>query len=113
MSFKSTRIVLLGKQDGSNNDSLNEILGSVFPAEVPKEFIYKINMYTEEGNCYELSPKKLSSNLVLDNPIELVNLIGKSHTYDVIEIVIDMSKVKKKLTAESHELLAKFLDNSK
>ena len=48
MSIKSTKVVLLGRKT-EGGETLTNLVGSIFPTEVPVEFIYSVNLIFDKG----------------------------------------------------------------
>ena len=67
MSYKSTKILLLGKKT-QEGKTLQEFMPEQFPAEVPSEYIFSIKVVTAEDKTIELSSdvKVLPSALTED-----------------------------------------------
>ncbi len=109
MSFKSTRVVLLGRKT-DEGESLSNLLGSIFPTEVPIEFIYKLNLIFENGESTEVLPDKLLNPVYLDEPGILLAELSINKPLDTLEVVIDLNSIKEKLSIASSNILDKHIE---
>tara|TARA_Y100001937_G_C7117050_1_gene330655 strand:- start:2 stop:334 length:333 start_codon:yes stop_codon:yes gene_type:complete len=109
MSFKSTRVVLLGRKT-DEGESLSNLLGSIFPTEVPIEFIYKINLIFDSGETTEVLPEKLENPIYLDDPGFLLQELNINKPLDTLEVVIDLPSIKEKLSQATSTILDKYIE---
>ena len=96
MSFKSTRIMLLGKktQDGK---TLQEFMPEQFPVEVPIEHIFSIKVITVEDKKIELDPDELVTPLDLQDLASFYKTFRIKEHVNTIEICIDLLLVPLRL----------------
>lgn len=111
MSYKSTRVVLLGRRS-EDGESLTELLGSIFPTELPIEFIHQVNLIFENGQITEVPPSKLKKSIKLEEPSLLLKELGIKNSLETMEIVIDLSTIQHKITEESTLILKKIIDDN-
>jgi len=105
------RVVLLGKNSGSNTEKTQKILSSIDPSEIPGEFLYSVFVTSTNGTRYQLDKKIIKRGISYKHIDESIRKLNIKEPIDVIEIVIDLSKVQSKLDEQSAEYLNKFFDN--
>ena len=101
--------MLLGRKT-NEGESLSELLGSIFPTEVPIEFIHKINLIFDSGETTEVLPSKLKNPVYLDDPGALLHDLNVRKSLDTLEVVIDLPLIKEKLTTTTADILDKFIE---
>lgn len=105
------KVVLLGKNSGTESEKTQKILASINPEEIPGEFLYSVFVTSTNGTKYQLDKKNLRKGISYKNIDESIRKLNIKENVDTIEIVIDLAKVQTKLDQQSAEFLNKFFDN--
>jgi len=105
------RVVLLGKNSGTNSEKTQKILSSIDPSEIPGEFLFSVFVTSTNGTRYQIDKKIIKRGISYKHIDENIRKLNIKEPIDVIEIVIDLGKVQSKLDEQSAEYLNKFFDN--
>lgn len=111
MSIKSTKVVLLGRKT-EGGETLTNLVGSIFPTEVPVEFIYSVNLIFDKGPTVEIPGEEIDYPIELAEPNALLDYMDIQKNLKVLEIIIDLDAVSNKLNTTTTSILDKFIDNS-
>jgi len=100
MSYKSTKILLLGKKT-QEGKTLQEFMPEQFPAEVPSEYIFSIKVVTAEDKTIELDPDELITPLDLQDLASFYKRFRLKEHVNTIEIYLDLQSLQDKMLLES------------
>ena len=100
MSYKSTKILLLGKKT-QEGKTLQEFMPEQFPVEVPSEYIFSIKVKTAEDKTRELDPDELITPLDLQDLASFYKRFRLKEHVNTIEIYLDLQSLQDKMLLES------------
>lgn len=104
--------MLLGRKKEEGGETLTNLVGSIFPTEVPTEFIHSVNLIFDSGSTTEIDGEEILFPILLDNPTALLDDLQIDKPLKVLEIIIDLDLVSNTLTNTTSSILDKFIDNS-
>lgn len=108
MASFQARIVLLGKSTSVKSKKIHqEILNTLQPTEVPKEFIDSITVTFANDEVIPFDVSKLKGNFSLDEVHNFLKSHKAEDKVDTIEIAINLDVVSKQLESKSNSLLNK------
>lgn len=108
MASFSARIVLLGKSTSVKSKKIHkEILNTLQPTEVPKEFIDSITVTFANNEVIPFDVSKLKGNFSLDEVHDFLKTHKAEDKVDLIEIAINLDLVTTKLESTSNAVLDK------
>ena len=108
MASFSARIVLLGKSTSVKSKKIHkQILSTLQPTEVPKEFIDSITVTFSNNEVVPFDTSKLKGNFSLDEVHSFLKEHKAEDKVDMIEITINLDLVSSKLESSSNSLLDK------
>ncbi len=104
-------VVILGRSSNTiDNEYIKNIISSVDPNGVPKEFIHRVFVVDDFENKYLVPDKFYSSGIKYETLYKSLDRIKTEKPIKTIEIVIDLQSVKTRLDIESNEIFSG-LDN--
>ena len=106
MSYKSTRIMLLGKKT-KDGKTLQEFMSETFPVEVPVEYIFSIKVTTGKEEVLELDPEELITPIDLQDLSSFYKNYRLSEHINIVEIILDLQAVEDKMLVETSSFIDK------
>lgn len=103
----SPNVVILGRSnDNIDNEYIKDIISSIDPNGIPKEFIHRVFVIDECENKYVVPEKMFPKGVNYSSLNKQIEKIKTEHPIIAIEIVIDLLSVKSKLDAETTEIFS-------
>ena len=108
----STKVVLLGKSTTKKSKQVHkEILNSIQPTEVPKEFIDSITVTFSNQEVVPFNVKNLKGNFSLEEVHDFLKEYKAVDKVELIEIALDLDYITKDLEEKSSSFLGKHFEN--
>lgn len=107
----SPNVVILGKSnDNIDNEYIKDLISSIDPDGIPKDFIHRVFVIDDFENRYLIPEKFYSDGLKYKKLHKTLDKIKTDYPISTIEIVIDLLSVKHKLDIESNEIFSNITD---
>jgi hypothetical protein len=110
MSRPMPKIMLLAKMSDitTNNFDLG-ILKDIQPTEIPKEFIFKVDVTFSTGKVVEFDTSRIKNNFTFDEIQEFLTEFDRKGLVRLIEITLDLAKVYKTIQQDCESIFSKKL----
>ena len=103
----SPNVVILGKSNDSiDNEYVKDLISSIDPNGIPKEFIHRVFVIDNADNRYVLPEKFYKNGILYKDLNKLLDKLKVDSPVFTIEIVIDLLVVKHKLDVETSEIFS-------
>lgn len=100
-------VVILGRSnDTIDNEYVKDLISSIDPNGVPKEFIHRVFVIDEYDNRYVVPEQIFSKGIVYSSLTKKLERIKTESPIHTIEIVIDLLSVKSRLDQETNEIFS-------
>lgn len=106
----SPNVVILGKSNDSiDNEYLKDLISSVDPNGIPKEFIHRVFVIDQLDNRYVLPDKFYKNGIMYKTLSKTLDRLKIDTPIYSVEIVIDLLVVKHKLDIETNEIFSNII----
>lgn len=103
----SPNVVILGRSnDTIDNEYVKDLIGSIDPNGVPKEFIHRVFVIDEYDNRYVVPDHVFAKGIEYSTLSKSLDRIKTERPIQTIEIVIDLLSVKSRLDQETNEIFS-------
>lgn len=106
-----TQVALIGKSTSLDSKKLHrEVLNSIEPTEVPKEFISGIDLVLGTGKILKFDMPAKEGTFSMAEVTEFINEKKIAEHVARIEITLDLDLISSKLSSEADHFLSRFFD---
>lgn len=104
---QAPNVIILGRSSNNiDNEYIKEIISSIDPNGVPKDFIHRVFVIDELDNRYLIPEKFYSKGIKYQTLYKNLDKVKTSQPIKTIEIVIDLLSVKHRLDTETQEIFS-------
>lgn len=102
-AYSTPRVVLVGKQRNHQDyNDICDIISDIRPSQIPREFVHKVLVTTQNNKRHELNNKQLRNGVDYENIERYLTDLGiRLPDVKLVEIVIDLEKTQNALLQDT------------
>ena len=111
MAKTHPQVMLLGKGKSKNLKETHDLIKKIHPKNVPAELLEGMYVTLESDQKFQIDPKLLKDGVNYEEMEPFLRHLGFKEDIQLIEIVVDLDKTKKKLNKATSALLDNLFDS--